>query len=754
MTVVNLQHSSSSSLPVSLRLPLSPTTSPRPTPKPKSTNNTKPTAIRPHTPDLTNSMPESPSQINLANLMEKWGGGGPSELSYRLPDPPSPISAFEINLSTQSNNSQSSLNLLGQTVDPKPLPNHNLPQCTVIIQALPPSEHPKSNRSNTPGEEEDDDDVLGNEELYSTQTHLSPKDEILPISGPLRENLNLVKLREIWIGAMFRPAIVHLKCLPLIRLARLSKLVHQMINSKFLNIQFPDMKVGDLTKERDRASAKAQKSRGSKTNEMFRIIKEQALKIEEDRHWLTSKLVKLTSSNQVLERGKIRIELIGDFYKMCNGYYRLEPAGFTSVVPNPRVRPAIQFPGATKTSTKRNMSHFELERQKAKKAPLPSVPIVNPGASKSYNLRTRSQYPTNPIPNSPFHTRGSSTRSSSFYGSFSNDRSYHPSPRSSSSLLDELRSESFQKIKDSPSKPHQELKDLYQSPYLKDGLIASPSYQTRGKKEEDQDQKSKYGVERASVKNLYQNPVVKASLSEYAASSSKEDISRLEDLRKEHKKKASKLKEEATERLKVLRSLKKEAEDDFFDLVSRKTSMSRRTSVAVSLLPTRMPSISAGSTTDKRKISPTTYETVTQSSSIKPRTEHEELMRYIPQPLQRLIEKIGNPPKDGDCGYTCVAWSSGQGRGISAPKSIRKHLSAELKKYKKMYEMIEGRNIDEDIRNIEAEKSVGVASWLKMPLFGHAIANHLRRTLYYFSLDSMDTYVLPTNCSYSSYPQF
>ncbi|KAI8455306.1 hypothetical protein BY996DRAFT_6489607 [Phakopsora pachyrhizi] len=119
MTVVNLQHSSSSSLPVSLRLPLSPTTSPRPTPKPKSTNNTKPTAIRPHTPDLTNSMLESPSQINLANLMEKWGGGGPSESIYRLPDPPLPISAFEINLSTQSNNSQSSLNDVTYTINPR-----------------------------------------------------------------------------------------------------------------------------------------------------------------------------------------------------------------------------------------------------------------------------------------------------------------------------------------------------------------------------------------------------------------------------------------------------------------------------------------------------------------------------------------------------------------------------------------------------------------------------------------------------------
>ncbi|KAI8449626.1 hypothetical protein BY996DRAFT_6467682 [Phakopsora pachyrhizi] len=179
----------------------------------------------------------------------------------------------------------------------------------------------------------------------------------------------------------------------------------------------------------------------------------------------------------------------------------------------------------------------------------------------------------------------------------------------------------------------------------------------------------------------------------------------------------------------------------------------RRTSVVGSPLPTRVPSISAGSTTEKRKISPTTYETVTQGSSIKPRTEHEELMRYIPQHLQRLIEKIDNPPKDKDCGYTCGAWSSGQGRGISTPELIRKHLASELKKDKKMYEMIEGRNIDEDIRNTQAGKSAGVAGWLKMPLFGYAIANHLRRPLYYFSLDSMHTYV-PTNCSYSNYPPF
>ncbi|CAH7672484.1 hypothetical protein PPACK8108_LOCUS7296 [Phakopsora pachyrhizi] len=220
---------------------------------------------------------------------------------------------------------------------------------------------------------------------------------------------------------------------------------------------------------------------------------------------------------------------------------------------------------------------------------------------------------------------------------------------------------------------------------------------------------------------------------------SKQDISRLDDLRKEHQK-VSKLKEEADERLKVLRSLKNEVEDDLFDLICRKTSMSRRTSAAGSTLPTRLPSISGGSTTDKRKISPTTYETVTQGSSIKPRTEHEELMKY-PQPLQRLIKKIDNLPKDGDCGYNCVAWSSGQGRGISTAELIRKHLSAELKNTKRY------------IRNTQAGKSAGVAGWLKMPLFGYAIANHLRSPLYCFSLESMHTYV-PTKCSYSSYPLF
>ncbi|KAI8448394.1 hypothetical protein BY996DRAFT_6585475 [Phakopsora pachyrhizi] len=136
---------------------------------------------------------------------------------------------------------------------------------------------------------------------------------------------------------------------------------------------------------------------------------------------------------------------------------------------------------------------------------------------------------------------------------------------------------------------------------------------------------------------------------------------------------------------------------------------------------------------------------VTVTLALGPRTEHEELMR--------LIEKIDNLPKNGDCGYTCVAWSSGKGREISTPELIRKYLSAELKKDKKMYGMFEGRNIDEDIRNTQAWKSAGVAGWLKMPLFGYAIANHLRRPLYYFSLDSMHTY-LPTSSSYSGYPPF
>ncbi|KAI8459476.1 hypothetical protein BY996DRAFT_6561580 [Phakopsora pachyrhizi] len=70
-----------------------------------------------------------------------------------------------------------------------------------------------------------------------------------------------------------------------------------------------------------------------------------------------------------------------------------------------------------------------------------------------------------------------------------------------------------------------------------------------------------------------------------------------------------------------------------------------------------------------------------------------------------------------------------------------------------MYEMIEGRNIYEDIRNNQAGKSAGVGGCLKMPLFWYAVTNHLRRPFYYFLLESMDRY-LHTSSSYSGYPPF
>ncbi|KAI8448451.1 hypothetical protein BY996DRAFT_6618344 [Phakopsora pachyrhizi] len=176
----------------------------------------------------------------------------------------------------------------------------------------------------------------------------------------------------------------------------------------------------------------------------------------------------------------------------------------------------------------------------------------------------------------------------------------------------------------------------------------------------------------------------------------------LENFRKEHEK-VSKLKEETVEKLKALRNLKNKSQDDLFGLLSRKKYLSRSKSVAGSPLLTILPSIS--------ETKQTSYKFVTQGSKIKPRTELEELMR-----------------------------------GFSTAELIRKHLSAELKKNKKM-------NIDEGIKNMQARKSAAVAGWLKMPLFGYAIANYLRRPLYYFSLDSMHTYS-PTSSSYSCYPPF
>ncbi|CAH7683822.1 hypothetical protein PPACK8108_LOCUS17566 [Phakopsora pachyrhizi] len=181
-------------------LPLSPTTRPRPTPKPKSTSTTKPTTIRPQTPDLTNSRPKSPSQINLANLVENWGGGDqPIHPVKQLSKQSQPFSQP----GSEMSNVPSTQELSEEWSEPSSL------------GSLPPSEHPESNRSNAPGrsqpehlanhqssskleikrkdeESEDDDDVLGDEGLYSAQTHLSPKDEILPIYSPSREVLHII----------------------------------------------------------------------------------------------------------------------------------------------------------------------------------------------------------------------------------------------------------------------------------------------------------------------------------------------------------------------------------------------------------------------------------------------------------------------------------------------------------------------------------------------------------------------------------
>ncbi|CAH7688078.1 hypothetical protein PPACK8108_LOCUS22981 [Phakopsora pachyrhizi] len=162
MTVVNLQsniqHSSSSSLPVSLRLPLSPTTSPIPTPKPKSTNTTKPTAIRPHTPDLTNSRPKSPSQINLANFVENWAIGyqihhNPSQ-PLRSTYPPSQMTLKAV-LTVHSTWIRDVPCTINPRIEsgPEHLPNHQSSSKLEI-------EHEDED-----SEENDDDDVLGNEEL-------------------------------------------------------------------------------------------------------------------------------------------------------------------------------------------------------------------------------------------------------------------------------------------------------------------------------------------------------------------------------------------------------------------------------------------------------------------------------------------------------------------------------------------------------------------------------------------------------------
>ncbi|KAI8453805.1 hypothetical protein BY996DRAFT_6501183 [Phakopsora pachyrhizi] len=170
-----------------------------------STSTTKPTTIRPQTPDLTNSRPKSPSQINLANLVENWGGGDqPIHPVKQLSKQSQPFSQP----GSEMSNVPSTQELSEEWSEPSSL------------GSLPPSEHPESNRSNAPGrsqpehlanhqssskleikrkdeESEDDDDVLGDEGLYSAQTHLSPKDEILPIYSPSRErNLTINSSRS------------------------------------------------------------------------------------------------------------------------------------------------------------------------------------------------------------------------------------------------------------------------------------------------------------------------------------------------------------------------------------------------------------------------------------------------------------------------------------------------------------------------------------------------------------------------------
>ncbi|KAI8446298.1 hypothetical protein BY996DRAFT_6554280 [Phakopsora pachyrhizi] len=168
---------------------------------------TLPTTIRPQTPDLTNSRPKSPSQINLANLVENWGGGD---------QPIHPVKQ----LSKQS-----------QTFSQPGSEMSNVPSTQELSEewsepsslgSLPPSEHPESNRSNTPGQSQPehlpnhqpsskleikrkDDESEDDEELYSAQTHLSPKDEILPISSPSREVLHIIVQDLNWDDLVAEP---------------------------------------------------------------------------------------------------------------------------------------------------------------------------------------------------------------------------------------------------------------------------------------------------------------------------------------------------------------------------------------------------------------------------------------------------------------------------------------------------------------------------------------------------------------------
>ncbi|KAI8449747.1 hypothetical protein BY996DRAFT_6465786 [Phakopsora pachyrhizi] len=140
---------------------------------------------------------KSPFQINLANLVENRVEEVPVNQPIHPVKRLSKQSQLLSQPGSEMSNVPSTQGLSEEWSEPSSLGD------------LTPSEHPESNRSNAPGQSQPehlpnhkssseleikhkDDDVLGNEELYSAQTHLSPKDENLPISGPLREALSII----------------------------------------------------------------------------------------------------------------------------------------------------------------------------------------------------------------------------------------------------------------------------------------------------------------------------------------------------------------------------------------------------------------------------------------------------------------------------------------------------------------------------------------------------------------------------------
>ncbi|CAH7681891.1 hypothetical protein PPACK8108_LOCUS14562 [Phakopsora pachyrhizi] len=259
---------------------------------------------------------KSPFQINLANLVENRVEEVPVNQPIHPVKRLSKQSQLLSQPGSEMSNVPSTQGLSEEWSEPSSLGD------------LTPSEHPESNRSNAPGQSQPehlpnhkssseleikhkDDDVLGNEELYSAQTHLSPKDENLPISGPLREALSIIVQDSNRDDLVVEPVKLQssqknshqLRAFTISFLknernltvnssisssssssSSISEAFHQLLlcSSTPVSNILTNGTIGDLTKERDRESAKAQKSGGSKINEMVRIIKEQALKFEEE----------------------------------------------------------------------------------------------------------------------------------------------------------------------------------------------------------------------------------------------------------------------------------------------------------------------------------------------------------------------------------------------------------------------------------------------------------------------------------------